>query len=371
MKRKITGLLLAFSLVTALLTGCGGKDADDDITNNSGNSSSSSSGKEEQEENEEKYIAEYGEFYLQPENGVLNIPNIGVKIELPKELKDKEDRIAVAGFLDERFAYAVIHMINTDDEYDIELGLVTIIGDTFPIDRNDYVNDDAGISYDIMYDLGTNGSLYYIAADMGQMYDERPDVFDFSIYSEDQKNEYFEMLKYTNELVDNITLTELVLPSNNTDAYDGDELLNITVLDLDRNPVLMKDYISSNKVTMINVWGTFCGPCIREMPSLVKLANKYRDQGFEIVGVTGDILQADGSYSSVLIQDARDIMEDTGVNYSVVIATPEILQYVQLAAYPTTIFVDRNGKILLDPIVGSNNEEQWERLINEALEAAD
>ena len=361
MKKKLIGLFLIFSLTILMISGCGGKDAASEDTDDAHVSS-------EKEESEEKYKAEYGEFYILPEDGMLTIPDLGLQIELPKELKGKEDRIAAAGYLDERYAYAVIHMINENDEYDIELGIVTVIGDIYPVDTADYINDDAGVTSDIISDLGSNGSLNYIAFDMGRMYKDSPGVFDLSAYTDEQKSEYLELLKYSDELIENITLKEIILPKSGETDADADELMGITVLDLDQNSVSMNDIISANKVTMINFWGTYCGPCIREMPSLTKLADKYRDQGFEIVGMTCDILQSDGTYSKALIQDARDIIDDTGVTYPVMIATLDMLKYAQLTVFPTTIFVDENGKLLADPIYGSNSEAQWEKLIKEALE---
>ena len=59
-------------------------------------------------------------------------------------------------------------------------------------------------------------------------------------------------------------------------------------IDLDGNEISSELY-SNNKITMVNIWGTFCGPCIREMPDLAKLNQEYKSKGVEIIGIPIDI----------------------------------------------------------------------------------
>ena len=141
------------------------------------------------------------------------------------------------------------------------------------------------------------------------------------------------------------------------------------VLDLSKNPVKLGSLISGNKVTMLNFWGTFCGPCIGEMPGLGDLERKYKDQGFEILGLTSDIVDYQGNMDEDLIGEAEDIAADTGVTYPILITSMELMDYTQLMAFPTTYFVDAQGNMLRDPVVGSQSREAWEKIITELLEA--
>ena len=58
------------------------------------------------------------------------------------------------------------------------------------------------------------------------------------------------------------------------DAAVGTETTTVEfeTVDLDGKTVSSRELFAENKVTMINFWGTFCGPCIREMPELAELA---------------------------------------------------------------------------------------------------
>lgn len=54
------------------------------------------------------------------------------------------------------------------------------------------------------------------------------------------------------------------------------------------NVVKVSDYIQSNAYTMIDFWASWCGPCLKEMPWVVKAYEAYHDKGFEIIGVSLD-----------------------------------------------------------------------------------
>ena len=93
-------------------------------------------------------------------------------------------------------------------------------------------------------------------------------------------------------------------------------------------------------LTMVNIWGTFCGPCINEMPDLGEISREYKDKGFQIVGMLCDVAEPGD-------ETALQIVEETNADYMHIVASDDlqggILQYV--TGVPTTIFVDKNGNI--------------------------
>ncbi|MBQ7581838.1 MAG: TlpA family protein disulfide reductase, partial [Lachnospiraceae bacterium] len=152
-------------------------------------------------------------------------------------------------------------------------------------------------------------------------------------------------------------------------AVYADTLLKYSVAVLDGNTNNLYDFAAGKKVIMLNYWGTFCGPCVQEMADLGDLERKYKDQGFEIIGVTMDMLQDDGSYYDGVLDEAKDIVRDTEVSYPVVIAGLDLLNDLNIHAFPTTIFVDGEGNQISDRMEGARPAEDWESVIRQYMES--
>ena len=102
---------------------------------------------------------------------------------------------------------------------------------------------------------------------------------------------------------------------------------------------------------MINIWASFCGPCINEMPELESLYTEFKEKGGGIIGVLGD---AAGKDDTAVIDEGKKIVSDTGVTYPNVIAWDGMQSQLPFNAFPTTYFVDSGGKVIGSPIVGAD-----------------
>lgn len=130
--------------------------------------------------------------------------------------------------------------------------------------------------------------------------------------------------------------------------------------DVNGNSVNTADIFAKNKVTVVNMWASWCGPCVGELPELDKMNKELEKKGCGVVGFLMDGEDPDG------LEDALDILDDVGASYQNIICSESVGDEVGLEAYPTTFFVDSNGKILGNPIVGAD-PDQYRKTVDKLL----
>lgn len=123
-------------------------------------------------------------------------------------------------------------------------------------------------------------------------------------------------------------------------------------------------------LTMINIWATFCGPCLNEMPDLGELSAEYADQGLQIVGIIVDVMDRTGNISASQVELAKEIVSQTGANYTHLLPSTDLIKIKlsQVTAVPETVFVDKNGDIVGKSISGSRSKTDWEAIIGAYLQ---
>lgn len=99
------------------------------------------------------------------------------------------------------------------------------------------------------------------------------------------------------------------------------------------------------KVVMFNLWGIWCGPCIAEMPHLIETQEKYREQGFEIVGL--NVGDQDGNVESE--EAIKAFAEKHKLNYQLGYADRKLfdqfISVAKMAGVPISVLVNRDGKM--------------------------
>lgn len=131
------------------------------------------------------------------------------------------------------------------------------------------------------------------------------------------------------------------------------------------------DIFADYDLTLINLWTTTCGYCIEEMPYLEELRNQMQTDGkkFNVIGMCLDINKG-GEINDKKLDKAKEIAEATGIQFETLIPD-EILWKGRLKgidAFPESFFVDRNGKIVGETILGAQSKENWQKIIEEELD---
>lgn len=122
---------------------------------------------------------------------------------------------------------------------------------------------------------------------------------------------------------------------------------------------------ADSKLTMINLWGTYCNPCLSEMPDLGEIAASYDKADFQLMGIICDVPEGADQKD---IDNAKALIEKTGANYPHLLLSESL--YINLVggtdAVPTTFFVNSKGEVL-GYVVGANSKETWVDLIEQLL----
>ena len=131
-------------------------------------------------------------------------------------------------------------------------------------------------------------------------------------------------------------------------AFAADDVIEFQAKDLDGNIISSSELFKNNKITMINLWGLWCPYCVRETGELAELHKKFQTKGCGIIGV-----EAEPKYDEKTLNASRKFLQAEGVTYPNVLMPDGVKVFQEVMGYPTSFFVDSNGKILGEPIIGA------------------
>lgn len=141
------------------------------------------------------------------------------------------------------------------------------------------------------------------------------------------------------------------------------------VLSFEANTITGDSYTSEkialSKLTMINVWATYCNPCLSEMPDLAAITDAYDPSELQMIGIISDV--AENSQEG--ITTAKELIAETGAdNYPHLLLNDSLYNNLvgSISSVPTTFFVNQKGEVL-GYVVGANSKETWEEIIHELL----
>jgi len=120
----------------------------------------------------------------------------------------------------------------------------------------------------------------------------------------------------------------------------GNQAPDFTENDTEGNPVKFSEVYPKNKITMIDFWASWCGPCRAFNPTLVKIYKKYSDKGFGIISVSMD--SKNDSWIEAIKKDELTWTHVSDLNYW----NSKVGQLYYVRFIPQNVFVDQTGKIL-------------------------
>ena len=152
---------------------------------------------------------------------------------------------------------------------------------------------------------------------------------------------------------------------NNTTGPKGSELApapevgrlapSFTLIDLEGNQVSLSDF--RGETVFVNFWATWCPPCRAEMPDIEAVYQEYKDKGVVVIGV--DILEPEDV--------VRQFVEQGGYSWIFVLDTSgEVAANYEIAAIPTSFFIDREG-IIQAVNIGAMTERAIENKLAETI----
>ena len=207
-------------------------------------------------------------------------------------------------------------------------------------------------------EIGTAGDykFYYVVLEDSDF--EKLRNTDYPQDKLEEAYKFWQEAATTNNFKDRITVKEPA--SIYPDIEDG-AAVSFETQDLEGNPVTSQELLAGHKITMINIWATWCSNCKAEMEDLEALNKEWADLDCQIIGICDDAKDEE------MVPLAKKILEEHGVTFRNVRSNDVICdEQLPAVGLPTSYFVDSEGKILCSPIVG-RNVEQYSVTLQELL----
>lgn len=118
------------------------------------------------------------------------------------------------------------------------------------------------------------------------------------------------------------------------------------------------------KVLFLNFWATWCGPCKKEMPDLIKITEELKDKEFQMIGLN--------VFQQPTAPKIEEFLKSNPLTYITIDGNEDLVKAYstasgkELEAVPTTFIVNKEGKIV-ETVVGSRDKEAYLKLINKYL----
>ena len=132
----------------------------------------------------------------------------------------------------------------------------------------------------------------------------------------------------------------------------GADFIDFTMKNPEGETVSLSDYAGKGKYVFIDFWASWCGPCINELPNIVEAYDKYKDKGFEVIGVSLD------ENKESWIKSIEDLNMTWPQMSDLAGFETEAAKLYVVTGIPHTILLDKEGKILAKNLRGEKLHEK-------------
>ena len=147
--------------------------------------------------------------------------------------------------------------------------------------------------------------------------------------------------------------------ANNIGSFETQDIYGETVT---------QDIFAEYDLTLVNLFATWCGPCIQEMPELAQLQKDMRDKGVNIVAVVLDGV-SNGQVDQNAVDTTKELADLIEAEFTFMIPDETNLngRLDGVTAVPESFFVDKNGNMVGEPYVGARSYDEWKAIIEDEL----
>ena len=126
---------------------------------------------------------------------------------------------------------------------------------------------------------------------------------------------------------------------------------------------------SDYDLTLVNVFTTWCSPCVKEIPELQELYKEMKEKGVGVAGVVLDTTDEKGNQDEEAVKKAGILQEKTKAKYPFLIPDTTMMngRLQGISAFPETFFVDKDGNIVGDTYTGSHTLDEWKEIVEKEL----
>ncbi|MGL4451796.1 MAG: TlpA family protein disulfide reductase [Sarcina sp.] len=133
------------------------------------------------------------------------------------------------------------------------------------------------------------------------------------------------------------------------------------------NQPINNDLFLKNKITMVNIWGTYCGSCIKELKDLQEIYDEFQVANVGVLGIIFDV--NDELKQKKALEKAVDVLQKNQITYPNILLDDNLKEEIKDKVFfvPTTIFVDKNGKVIGNIIENACSKAEYIEKIEEIL----